>query len=189
MATVRIVRFSKPGCLRHIDPPLFLELLGKHSGFFARNKISLPATPDPEQIPYEVIAGSFMRLDAEQDKDLIEALYYLDVLSSESEADVVLEKAEAAEIPLPDTKPHPVDLVVRVWLHAAGPELLRGIQDSLEVRRFRSFQFFQSDRQVALKPAAPTPAKLEDAGNSMRPAFGKRKRGEECKITMFEESE
>ena len=187
MATVRIIRFSKPGCLRHVDPRLFLEFIGFHSEFFARHGVVIPGTPDQEQIPYTEIANSFMRLDAEKDKDLIDALYYLDSLSSDEEADFVLEKAEDADIPLPEEKPHPVDLVVRVWLHPGGRDLLHEIQDRLEVRRFRSFQFFQPEDRELSAYERPPQERIDTATTGMRPVFEKRKRGDECAISIFEE--
>lgn len=189
MATVNIVRFSKPNLLKKIDPSLFLEFARAHSAFFEREGVEIAHDSDPEGIPYDAIAASFMRLDPDADKALIDALYYLDSLSSDAGADIVLEQAEAAGIPLPGERLHPVDLSLRVWLSPGGPELLERIQDRQEVKRFRSFQFFGPGEGKEGTCSAPPPDRLREAEAEMKPVFEKRKRGDDCRIAMFEEED
>ena len=143
MATVRIVRFSKPSLLRRVNPALFIDFARSFGDFFARNEVDLPTAPDPEQIPYVSIADSFMRLDPTLDRDLIDALYYLDSLSADANGDLLLDEARHAGFNLPDDDLHPVDVAVRVWMQDDGREFLKALQDRNVVKKFRSFQFCQ----------------------------------------------
>jgi hypothetical protein len=189
MATVRIVRFSKAALLRRVDPSLFLDFARASGDFFARNGVTLPQSPDPEQIPYSQIADSFMRLDPTQDRDLIDALYYLDSLSADANGDLLLDEARAAEFDLPDEDLHPVDVAVRVWMQEGGREFLKMLQDRNTVKKFRSFHFCQpaDDKEVTYSP--PSEEKLAAAADEMRPVFVNKKRGDDCEVSSFDEGE
>lgn len=189
MVTVRFIRFSKLNYLKQIDPVLFLELINNFAAFFDRQGVALPEVPDPERIPYQEIANSFMRLDAERDKDLIETLYYLDSLSGEAEADILIDKAEEAGITLIEGRPNAVDLVVRVRLHPGGPELLQQVQDRLEISRFRTFRLYQSGKKGHHEYHVPPVDRISVAIDAIRSVFEKRKRGRECSISWFEEAD
>ncbi len=189
MATVRIVRFSKATLLRRVDPALFLDFARSFEGFFARNEVELPQDLDPEQIPYSEIAESFMQLDPTQDRDLIDALYYLDSLTADANGDLLLEEARAAEFDLPDEDLHPVDVAVRVWMQEGGKEFLKALQDRNVVKKFRSFHFCQpaDDKEGIYSP--PSDEKLTAAADEMRPAFVNKKRGEDCEASFFDEGQ
>ena len=189
MASVRIVRFSKAALLRRVDPLLFLDFARSFADFFTRNEVSLPREPDPEKIPYTKIADSLMRLDPTQDKDLIDALYYLDELSAEANGDILLEHARNAEFNLPDEDIHPVDVAVRVWMQEGGKEFLKALQDRNVVKKFRSFQFCQKAESKSGEYASPTDVKLSAAAAEMGPVFEKKKRGGDCEVSFFDEGQ
>lgn len=189
MATVRIVRFSKAALLRKVEPALFLDFARASGDFFTRNDVTLPENPDPEQIPYSHIAESFMRLDPTQDRDLIDALYYLDSLSADANGDLLLEEARAAEFDLPDEDLHPVDVAVRVWMQVGGREFLKTLQDRNTVKKFRSFHFCQPADDKEGTYSAPSDEKIEEAEAEMRPVFVNKKRGDDCEVTSFDEGQ
>jgi hypothetical protein len=189
MATVRIVRFSKASLLRRVDPSLFLDFAASFGGFFARNEVGLPAEPDPERIPYGLIAESFMRLDPTQDKDLIDALYYLDSLSAEGNGDLLLDEARQEGFDLPEDDLHPVDVAVRVWLQEDGKEFLKALQDRNVVKKFRSFQFCQRAEGKVGDYSPPSAERLEAAAADMGPVFENKKRGSDCEVSFFDEGQ
>ncbi len=189
MASVRIIRFSKSSLLRRIDPVLFLEFARSFEAFFIRCGVALPADPDPEVIPYGGIAESFMRLDASLDKDLIDALYYLDSLSADANGDLLLDEARHDGFNLPEEDLHPVDVAVRVWMQEDGPAFLKGLQDRNLVKKFRSFQFCQRAEGKTGAYHAPPDDDLAVAADEMRPVFVAKKRGEECEVTFFDEGD
>jgi hypothetical protein len=189
MATVRIVRFSKAALLRRVDPVLFLDFARSFGGFFVRNEVILPQSPDPEQIPYGQIAESFMRLDPTLDRDLIDALYYLDSLSADANGDLLLDEARHEGFDLPDDDLHPVDVAVRVWLQEDGKEFLKALQDRNVVKKFRSFQFCQKAESKSGEYTPPPPEKLAVAAADMGPVFEKKKRGNDCEVSFFDEGQ
>lgn len=189
MATVRIVRFSKATLLRRVDPALFLNFARSFGDFFSRNDVSLPAEPDPEHIPYGLIADAFMRLDPAQDKDLIDALYYLDSLSADANGDLLLEEARHEGFDLPEDDMHPVDVAVRVWMQDDGKEFLKALQDRNVVKKFRSFQFCQKAQGKAGEYSPPPPEKLTTAAADMGPVFENKKRGNDCEVSFFDEGQ
>jgi hypothetical protein len=189
MATVRIVRFSKASLLRRVDPALFLDFARSFGDFFARNEVDLPAVPDPEQIPYGLIADSFMRLDPTLDRDLIDALYYLDSLSADANGDLLLDEARHEGFDLPEDDLHPVDVAVRVWMQDDGREFLKALQDRNVVKKFRSFQFCQKAESKAGEYTPPSPDKQAAAAADMGPVFEKKKRGNDCEVSFFDEGQ
>ncbi len=189
MASVRIIRFSKASLLRRIDPALFLDFTRSFEGFLTRCEVTLPAEPVPESIPYAAIAESFMKLDAVADKDLIDALYYLDSLSADANADLLLDEARTRGFVLPEGDLHPVDVAVRVWLQPDGPNFLRFLQDRNTVKKFRSFQFCQRAEGKTGEYVPPLPDAVTEIEGEMRPVFLAKKRGDECVVTSFDEAD
>jgi hypothetical protein len=189
MATVRIVRFSKASLLRRVDPALFLDFARSFGGFFARNEVDLPTGPDPELIPYGPIADSFMRLDPALDRDLIDALYYLDSLSADANGDLLLDEARHEGFDLPEDDLHPVDVAVRVWMQDNGRDFLKTLQDRNVVKKFRSFQFCQKAENKAGEYTPPPPDKQAAAAAEMGPVFEKKKRGNDCEVSFFDEEQ
>lgn len=191
MANFRIVRFSKPGLLKRIDPATLLAFLhhDDHKAFFERAKVELPDVTVPECIPYDKITESFMALDGSQDRELINALYFIDSFSKEAAVGELIESAVAAGIIKGADDPEAdrqrgMDVAVRVWLDPRGKEIFAKLEAKEQIQTFRSFRHFVSTADDDRQYAPPSPEKLVLSAAYMKPFFKKNRRGETVEIAI-----
>lgn len=191
MANFRIVRFSKPGLLKRIDPATLLAFLhhADHKAFFQRANVELPDVADPETIPYDKITESFMALDGGQDRELINALYLIDSFSKEAAVGELIESAVKAGIIMgaddPDAdRQRGMDVAVRVWLHPRGKEIFAKLEAKEQIQTYRSFRHFISTADEKRAYVCPSPEKLALAAAYMKPEFKKNRRGETVEISI-----
>jgi len=182
MPTISLRRFSDPDILKQIHKSHLIELLSPHQEFLKRRDFQLPAKSDSE-IDYEALADIFMKPDADTPK-LMDALFFIDEMSTNEAMDELLESAKDNRIDLelgPD--PSPADVAVRLWLK--DQSLFEEIHAEKQLTRPRSFLYFQTETNPIPKFDPPTRKTLDKMAQEMDNWFEEKKRGRDCKVFAY----
>lgn len=182
MASFKLRRFSNPAVLKAISRPLLVRFLEPHQDFLARRDFALH---DPGGLDYDALAAILMSPDEHTPDGLLDALFFVDEMSTTDIFEGLVEEAEAAGIDLgPTDDLSPGDLAVRVWLAD------RNILERLHAERFlvrpKSFHSFLSTEPcLGARPntAAAAVAALEVDLNDW---FETKKRGRGTRAFPFE---
>ena len=94
MATISLRRFSNPDTLKHISNNHLIELLSPHQEFLKKRGFQLPASVSSGEIDHEVLAHIFMTPDTDIPKPLMDALFFIDEMSTKEAMDELLETAK-----------------------------------------------------------------------------------------------
>ncbi len=178
----KLRHFCHPSILRQIDPGLLVRFLEPFADFFkARGLVLGNETP----VYYDFLAGILMSPDENTPDALLDALFFIDELSTPDSFEDLRTEAVNQNLDL-GLGDHisPADLAVRVWL--ANPDIL----ESLHAERFlikpKSFQSFLSTAahlpEINTLPAA---SYMQAAENDLNDWFETRKRGRGTRIFSF----
>src|SRR3989338_1204260 len=182
MPTISLRRFSDPDILKQIHKSHLIELLSPHQEFLKRRGFKFPSKAEGE-IDYEVLADIFMKPDADTPK-LMDALFFIDEMSTNEAMDELLESAKDNRIDLelgPDSSP--ADVAVRLWLK--NQSLFEEIHAEKQLTRPRSFLYFQTETNPIPKFDPPTRKTLDKMAQEMDNWFEEKKRGRDCKVFAY----
>ena len=116
MATLILRRFSRPGILRAIPPARLLTFLKPHRRYFLSRSVDLPLSTASGEFDYESLAKVFGTRH-ETPKELVDAIYFIDEMSTHEGMDALLAEANKRNLKLPAGSEHsPADIAVQVWL-------------------------------------------------------------------------
>ena len=145
MANFNPRRFAQPAVLKAIAPKRLLDFLEPHPPYFASRGLKLPLLSSPNGLDYDPLVSVFMSSDTDTPSELLNALFYVNEMSTEQSMDVLLEEAESNSVSLdgqPD--PTPADVAVQVYLKDQG--LLERKHAEQYLIRPRSFDSFKAGR-------------------------------------------
>ncbi len=101
MATFRLRHFSNPATLRSIEPERLLNLLDPYRAFFVGREYTLPATGGGDAIDYQALVDIFLTAaDSGTPKELLDALFLIDEMSTSEGMDALLTAAASAGLAL-----------------------------------------------------------------------------------------
>ncbi len=106
MATYNLRRFAQPAVLKAIAPKCLHEFLGPYRPYFDGRALSLPSPNASNGLDYERLVEVLMSPDTGTPKGLVDALYFVNEMSTDESMDLLLEEAETNGILL-DGKPDP----------------------------------------------------------------------------------
>lgn len=165
MPTVSLRRFSNPDILKQIGYTHLVELLSPHKEFFTKRSFQLPST-EPDETGYEALANIFMVPDNDTPDSLIDALFFIDEMSTKEMMDALIDSAKNHQIELAlGNDPSPADVAVRLWLK--DQSLFEEIHAEKQLTRPRSFIYFQTDNNPVPKFIPPTRENLDKMGEEM----------------------
>jgi hypothetical protein len=184
MATFRLSHFSSPEVIKAIDRRRLVAFLDPHRAFFKTRGIDLPAVASDGEPDYDALVRVFMSPDESTPKDLIDALYYVDGMSTAKGMEDLIDAAREARLTLDAADDvTPADLAVQVWLR--DPELLERKQAEQYLLNPKSFEHYLTDDPDAgsfQTPDADTLRRLEAVLNDW---FEQRKRGRTARVFVF----
>jgi hypothetical protein len=184
MATFRLRHFSNPGTLRSIAPERLLALLAPHREFFAQRGCPLPAEADADQIDYHELVSVFLTPDANTPRELLDALFLIDEMSTPEAMDSLLDAVIQSGQELASGSDHtPADVAVQVWL--LDQEILERKHAEQFLFKPKSFEYFKTDRAEIPTFVQPTAATRRAIEHSLDDWFDKKKRGRGARLFVY----
>jgi hypothetical protein len=161
MATFRLRHFSSPLTLKAVAPHRLLAFLDPFREFFRSRGLNLPLPGESASLDYESLVKVFMSPDTQTPSQLIDALYFVDEMSSPEGMDALLEAVKQAGRALDHgLDQSPTDVAVQVWL--LDPNFLERKHAEQYLYRPRSFEHFQTEQVPIAAYRAPTEQALQD---------------------------
>lgn len=190
MATFRLRHFSNPSTLRSIDPERLVSLLTPHRSFFTGRGCPLPAPGDAAELDHQALVDIFSTPDAGTPKELLDALFLIDEMSTTLGMDSLLEAASAAGIDLqlnPGDNHSPADVAVQVWL--LDQDILERKHAEQFLHRPKSFEYFQSHHATPPVFTMPAPGRRQQLERELDDWFDQKRRGRGARVFIYEDSQ
>ncbi len=146
MATFRLRHFSSPNVLRAISSDRLLAFLHPYRGFFAGRGYEIPAEDTEEAIEYQRLIDIFMTPGETTPRELLDALFLVDEMSTHEGMETLIEAASREGITLDDGDEHsPADIAIQVWL--GNSDILERKHAEQFLFKPKSFEYYQTDRE------------------------------------------
>lgn len=178
----RLTHFSNPDLLQTIAPETLWSLLVPHARALKQSGLSLPASGADFHPDYAQLAKIFVSAPEGLPEELVEALHYVDAMSTPDGMDGLLQA-------LPDLNPPwhhwtPADVAVQAWL-LDRDRFERVFAERQVSRRSRKFLTFHSPTETAI--AQPWhPRLLDELESALASEFAERGRGGGVKVFVSE---
>ena len=186
MSTFQIRRFSKPELLRGIARPHLLAFLRRYAEYFAGQGLTLPED-DTEALNYPRLSEILLSPDPSTPPELSEALFYVNEISTaEGFDDLQAAIVEAGLDLVVDEEVTPADLAIQVWMRE--PRIIEKVHAEQRFLKARSFVYFKPDLPEVPTWSPPTEATLVQLESAMDRWFVKKRRGQYCKVYLYQKS-
>ena len=187
MATFRLLHFSSPETLAAIDRRRLIAFLDPYRDFFRSHGIEIPARGSDEELDHDALVRAFMSPDEATPKELIDALYFVDGMSTSSAMERLLEKANLAGLMLDRAEEvSPADFAVQIWL--LDLELLERVhaeQFLLNPKTFVHYQTDASDDEDEEEYPKLDDEKHRQLESALNDWFEQHKRGRTARVFCF----
>lgn len=184
MATFRLRHFSNPETLRAIAPKRLLTFLDPFREFFASRNYTLPPVASSDGVDYQALVDVFMSPDGNTPKELLDALFLVDEMSTPEGMDALLDAAQAAELALDPGSDHsPSDIAIQVWL--LDRDILERKHAEQFLYRAKSFEYYQSEAEEPPPFNMPSLAKHRDLERELDDWFEQKKRGRGTRVFIY----
>jgi hypothetical protein len=185
MATFRLPHFSAPSILQAIDRTRLLTFLLPYRSYFLGRGLALPYPSASEDIPFDRLIRVFMAPDEETPDELIDALYYVDAMSTPQGMQVLLEAARETGLVIDGgDNVTSADVAVQVWV--LNRTLLERKQAEQYLTNPRRFEYFQTDQDEPPPFAVPAPDTIVAIENDLNDWFVAHRRGRTARVFVFE---
>ncbi len=183
-SSFRLRRFSSPSILRQIDPDLLKRFLTEYADRWPALQELLAADP----LNIGRLATLLIEPGDEAPDDLLDALFFVDELSSPEMYEDLLDEARRAAIPLGDTPSlSPADLAVRIWLD--DPEVLQRYHAERFLIRTKKFEHFPSNSSRLPVIRGVQEQIIQGLQDDLDVFFETRKKGRGCRVFPFVKDE
>jgi hypothetical protein len=192
MPNLNTRRFTNPDTLQRIRRASLLEWLAPASAYLAGRDLLLPAPESTDAPNYEKLASVFVEPDEAMPEYLVNSLFIIHEMADEAGMDAILDAIEAQNEGKPEADkivlnvgddPDPADVAVQAWLQ--DKELLEEIHNQHQLTRPRSFIYFAAEGDEAPEFTPPTAEQITALEARLAMWFGKKKRGNSCRILMY----
>ena len=184
MATYNLRRFAQPAVLKAIAPKCLHEFLGPYRPYFDGRALSLPSPNASNGLDYERLVEVLMSPDTGTPKGLVDALYFVNEMSTDESMDLLLEEAETNGILL-DGKPDPTAADVAVQVFLQDRQLLERKHAEQFLTRPRSFEYFQTEARPVPAFRQPSRETLATLERDLDDWFEKKKRGRGSRVFVY----
>lgn len=174
-------RFGKPEVLRQIDPPELVRFLNPFAEFLAAHGLTLNTDA---AIDCDSLAAVLLTPSPDMPAELVEALYAVHEMATDTGMHALLEAAAEHQIDLGDhDRLTPADTAVRVW-NAARPVLLRRHTEQ-QIQRRKSFESFLCPDPGRAPAIALDGERIRSLESALAAHFSGRKRGRSAEVLAF----
>ena len=184
MATYNLRRFAQPAVLKAIAPQSLHEFLGPYRSYFEGRGLKLPPPSASNGLDHERLVGVLMSPDTGTPKGLVDALYFVNEMSTNESMDLLLEEAETNGISL-DGKPDPTAADVAVQVFLQDRQLLERKHAEQFLTRPRSFEYFQTETRPVPAFRRPSRETLATLERDLDDWFEKKKRGRGSRVFVY----
>lgn len=176
-------RLCRPDVLRAIDGRCLEELLAPYASFLGAHGVTLPLVGREAPWKYLALAQLLIAPPQGMPQELVDALYFIDELSTPKGTEALTSAAAAKGIRLETyLEVTPAEIVLRLWL--ADRALAERVHAEMAVDRLRSFTYFQSQTQKQPALPADLASPLDAMEQELKTAFHARRHGPHAKIVV-----
>jgi hypothetical protein len=184
MATFRLRHFSSPHVLRAIARERLLAFLHPFRGFFAGRRYELPATEADEEVEYQRLIDIFMSPSEETPRELLDALFLVDEMSSHEGMDALIEAAGREGITLDEGDEHsPADIAIQVWLQ--NSDILERKHAEQFLFKPKSFEYYQTDCDEPPPFTSLPTTTRQRLERELDDWFEEKRRGRGCRVFAY----
>ena len=184
MATYRLRHFSNPSTLSSIEPSRLLALLEPYREFFELRGSELPALENADTLDIHMLVGIFLSPDVSTPRELLDALFLVDEMSTPEGMDLLLDEAARAGHELESGDDHsPADVAVQVWLFDS--DILERKHAEQFLFKPKSFEYFKTDHADIPPFALPSATKRRAMERALDDWFEKKKRGRASRVFAY----
>jgi hypothetical protein len=184
MATYRLRHFSNPSTLSSIEPSRLLALLEPYRDFFELRGSALPALENANTLDTHMLVEVFLSPDVSTPRELLDALFLVDEMSTPEGMDLLLDEAARAGHELESGDDHsPADVAVQVWLFDS--DILERKHAEQFLFKPKSFEYFKTDRTNIPPFALPSATKRRAIETALDDWFEKKKRGRASRVFAY----
>ena len=184
MATYNLRRFAQPAVLKAIAPKRLQEFLGPYRTYFNGRGLPLPSPNASNGLDHEQLVEVLMTPDADTPKDLVDALFFVNEMSTDENMDLLLEEAETKGLSL-DGKPDPTAADVAVQVFLQDRQLLERKHAEQYLTRPRVFEYFQTQARPVPAFKQPSWVTLLGLEHDLDNWFEKKKRGRGSRVFVY----
>ena len=184
MATYNLQRFAQPAVLKAMAPKRLHEFLGPYQSYFDGRGLSLPSPNASNGLDYEHLVEVLMSPDADTPKDLVDALFFVNEMSTDECMDLLLEEAETNGLSL-EGKPDPTAADVAVQIFLQDRQLLERKHAEQYLTRPRVFEYFQTEARPVPAFKQPSWVTLVALEFDLDNWFEKKKRGRGSRVFVY----
>ncbi|RMH15039.1 MAG: hypothetical protein D6701_10465 [Gemmatimonadetes bacterium] len=178
MASLRFRHFSSARALKRFEPACLIELLRPYRDYFKSRDWTWPEAG--EEPDYQSLANVLMAPGSDTPDELLDALFFIDEMSTEEAMDGFLEDPELRrEV---GERPTPADVALRAYLR--DPDAFERKHAEANLRRPRSFESYLGPTN-GNKATPFTETLLQDLERSLDEWFVEHKRGRGCRVFHF----
>ena len=182
MATFNPRRFSKPDTLRKIGQQHLVDFLKPYETYLAGRGLTLSTDPIQE-MDYETLSNILHNADTTTPPELVEALYYVDELSTPHGFDSILDSIGETDLDARIASDVTyADLAIQLWMH--NRDLAERIHAEQYLHRPRSFAYFVTTGEIR------DCQELDESGlrrleSDLDNWFEKKRRGRTTKVFVY----
>ena len=184
MATYNLRRFAQPAVLKAMAPKRLHEFLGPYQSYFDGRGLSLPSPNASNGLDYEHLVEVLMSPDADTPKDLVDALFLVNEMSTDENMDLLLQEAETNSLSL-DGKLDPTAADVAVQIFLQDRQLLERKHAEQYLTRPRVFEYFQTQARPIPTFKEPSWVTLLALEIDLDDWFEKKKRGRGSRVFVY----
>ncbi len=184
MATFRLRHFSSPSVLRAIAPERLLAFLNPYRDFFAGRGYDLPAADAEEEIEYQRLINVFMSPSEVTPRELLDALFLVDEMSTHEGMDALIEAATREGLSLDNGDEHSsADIAIQVWLQ--NSDILERKHAEQFVFKPKSFEYYQTDHDEPPVFASLPVATRQRLERELDDWFEEKRRGRGARVFAY----
>lgn len=184
MATLDLRWFTNEEALRSITPVYLLRLLAPHAEYLRTRGMTLPAPACGDPLDYDALRSILLNPDRATPPSLIDALFFVNELATPDGMDELLDELVTRGLQIDGGQDHtPIDVAIQVWL--LDPDILQEKHAEQYLARPRSFEYFQTARQVVPDFILPTAEARRALEQSLDAWFVDHKRGTGARVFVY----
>jgi hypothetical protein len=181
-------RFSRSETLRSIAPSHLFDLLKPYRRYLIKLGVDLPKPRRSFRPDFNKLVKVFLTPDPDTPRDLIDALFFVDEMSTPVCMDILLEEAKRQHLKIDEGIDFtPADVAVQVWL--LDRAILERKHAEHHVLKVRSLEYYQMDRVRPPRFTAPSAKALEAISDELDIWFVSKRRGPGSKVFMGQDAE
>ncbi|MAT16306.1 MAG: hypothetical protein CMJ46_13670 [Planctomyces sp.] len=189
MSTVNFKRFCEVSSLRSIELKYLIDFLKPYAAFLKQRRVVLPSRTDStDDWDYRALSDALMTPDTDTPNELIDALYFVNEMSTPEGMDGLLDALrEAGKSPRGEGEMSPSDVAVFAWLKA--PDLLERKHAEQYLTRGRSMVHFQTAESPLPKFKRPSKTILKQLETDLAEWFLEKNRGDSARVFLFDKGD